>query len=186
MNTESQAAPEMDEPYDEALTLPDMAIDPEALLLCALLWMETGTPTTRFVVDYVDPQDFYNPSYARLFSIIAQHVSDEKPVHPATIAGRISAAGTIEPWPGGSHQMFIADLVHLGALPEQAHWYAEQVLSTSYRRQFHTMTQALAHTAEHAPENQLFSIMVEHGKAQRRAWSRRTEFAKLVKEPSKK
>lgn len=33
----------------------------------------------------------------------------------------------------------------------------------------------LVHVAETAPEDQLFEIMVEHGKRQRHAWARRQQ-----------
>ncbi|TVS26143.1 DnaB-like helicase N-terminal domain-containing protein [Corynebacterium sanguinis] len=169
--------PMPDEPSEDVPSAPDMSIDAEALLLCALLWMNEGTATTRFIVEYLDPKDFYNPAYGRLFAIIAEHLSEGGLVHPATIAGRISQSGTTQPWPGRGYQMFIADIVHLNARPEQAHWYAEQVLATSYRRQFHRMAEVLVHTAEHAPEDALFETLLKHGRSQRAAWKRRTDFA---------
>lgn len=167
-----------DQLQDNAATDPwetplDLFLDPEAMLLGALMWAPDDYDAATRVCEVLTPDDFYNVSYGEIFSLIATRRDAGHPVDAASLQSAFHALGDTSPVPLSTVRSMLLSIATLGAAPERLTAYADQVLGTSYRRQFQQMAGKLAHAAETAPEDQLFSIMVEHGKAQRRAWNRR-------------
>lgn len=154
----------------------DMFLDSEALLLCGLMWAPADNADATRVMEVLTPDDFYNPPYAAIFQIIADRKAASEPVDAASLRSWVIEQGSDSPIHPQQATSLLLSLATLGTLPEQLRNYADQIMGAAYRRGYFAMTQALAHAAETAPENQLFDIMVEHGKAQRRAWSRRHAF----------
>lgn len=154
-------------------SLIDDRLDPEAQLLCALLWSPKGAPEVEFVTSNLEESDFYNRMYSHIFATIADAVRNGAPHDASSINVRLVAeGGEIVP----QYQRLLISLVGLGSPAGNLIYYGDQILSTWYRRQFSDMTRSLAHIAELAPEQELFTRMVEHGIAQRKAMRRRAEF----------
>lgn len=151
----------------------DMLLDSEALLLCGLMWAPVGSADAAHIVEVLTAKDFYNPPYGTIFQIIAERVAMKQPTDAASLRSWVMQQGSDSPIRPQQATTLLLSLATLGTVPEQLISYADQLLGASYRRGYFTMTQALVQAAKFAPENQLFDIMVEHGKAQRRAWNRR-------------
>ena len=150
-----------------------LLLDPEALLLCGLMWAPPTHADTDRLCTILTDVDFYDPHYARLFDLIFQRRTAGQATDPASLRSALSAQGSAAAIPHRTAETLLINLATLGVMPEQVLNYGDQVLGASYRRQFQTMAAALAHAGETAPETELFSIMVEHGRAQRTAWQRR-------------
>lgn len=158
----------------------DARMDPEAKLLCALLWLGEA-PEGRIgqLIDFLHPADFRRPAHARLFTLIAEQAAAGEPVEPTIIAAKADAAGTEgrDGWPGGATpQQFILDIASLEARPLQAIYLAELTVGASYRRQFQAMATFLAQAGAEADEDDLFALMAEQGRRQRAAKTRRDRF----------
>lgn len=162
----------------------DPRLDPEAMLLSSLLAIEgTGSHAermadqdARYVLRYLHPGDFSHPAYGRIFSLMETQAAEDKLFTPAALAGRIEATADTTGWGGTPPQLRLLDLYELGGLPAQVTYYADEVLSASYRRQYQLMVTSLEQASTQAPEDNLFSLLVAHGRAQRRAWQRRCQF----------
>ncbi|MGO1664903.1 MAG: DnaB-like helicase N-terminal domain-containing protein [Micrococcaceae bacterium] len=161
----------------------DMRIDPEARLLCALMWTDNATGHIAQVIEFLTEADFGHYAHARLFGLIkTQHTAGE-PMDATIVANKAAAAGAAgsEGWPGGkTPQMHILEVASLEARTEQASYLAELVVGRSYRRQFQTMTAYLSQMAEEAHEDELFDIMAEQGRRQRIAKNRLDRFRREV------
>ncbi|MBG9328871.1 GcrE [Corynebacterium belfantii] len=160
----------------------EIRLDPEALLLCALMNIE-GDPhgEAGVVLDYLHPTDFYRPTYGDLFAVMQRHRATGDPLHPAAINATLANGAEEIAWSGGHHTKLLINLYGLNSIPSQIGYYAEQVLAESYRRSFASMARFLAQAAEFAAETDLFPLMVEHGKKQRQAWARRQGLAPLLR-----
>ncbi|RSZ63466.1 GcrE [Corynebacterium hylobatis] len=150
-----------------------LLLDPEALLLCGLMWAGNGHQASDRVCAVLAGADFYDPHHGRLFELIATRRAVGQPTDPASLRSALSAQGSAAALPHRTAESVLLDLATLGVRAEQVLSYADQVLGASYRRQFQAMAAALVHAGETAPEHDLFRIMVAHGKAQRAAWQRR-------------
>lgn len=150
--------------------------DSEALLLSALLWagQRGDLAPVRSALEVVAAGDFYRPHYAKLFSLIAERCDKGQPTDSATAVSRLAARGARDGMPARDATELMATLLNLQAQDLLARDYAEQVLSTSYRRQFQRMVSELAHIAADAPEEDLFEHLVDIGRQQRSAWERFT------------
>lgn len=167
----------------------DPRLDPEAMLLSSLLAIETGADgeglavaDASYVLDYLHPRDFNQPSYGRIFILMKDQLADGKLITPAAISARIEATADTDGWGGTTPQLRLLSLYELGGLPAQITYYADEVLSASYRRQYQAMVTSLQQASQQAGEADLFPLLVDHGTAQRRAWKRRTRF--LASAPS--
>ena len=152
----------------------------ETNLLCALMWSDSKHPTTKTTIEYLDPSDFYSPLHGQLFQIIKEKYQSAEPFSAQLIneslqdeEQRYGNAAALQP-------LLVEAMTASVVIPEQAEGFADQILSASYRRHFTAMTTTLATAAEHASEDKLFTIMVEHGKRQREAHNRRAGFKPAV------
>lgn len=160
-------------------------LDPEALLLCALMWVEDAPDgDIATILNYLHPGDFRRPTHGRVFELMQHQAREGKLITVAAIAGRIESNRDNHGWPDGHHGPLLVALSGLRALPSQATFYADQVLAESYRRQYSTMVTELAQVAKEAPEHDLFSILVHHGTTQRAAWQRRQGFMHAITNPT--
>lgn len=158
----------------------DDSVYAETNLLCALMWSDAKHPTTKTTIEYLTPDDFHSPLHGQLFHIIKEKFQTAEPFSAQLInealqdeEQRHGNAATLRP-------LLVEAMTANVVIPEQAEGFADHILSASYRRQFATMTTTLATAAEHAPEDKLFDIMVEHGKHQREAHRRREGFKPAV------
>lgn len=152
----------------------------ETNLLCALMWSDAKHPTIKTTIEYLTSDDFHSPLHGQLFQIIKEKFQSGEPFSARIIDESLQGeeqrhgnAATLRP-------LLVEAMTANVVIPEQAEGFADQILSASYRRQFAAMTTTLAMAAEHAPEDRLFDIMVEHGKRQREAHSRREGFKPAV------
>ena len=157
-------------------------LDPEALLLCGLMWAGKQHPPSDEVCRILEPGDFYDPHHGRLFGFLASRRRAHQPVDPASLSSALSELGDSAPLPRHTAKRLLLELTTLSVVPELVTDYADQVLGMSYRRQYLTMATALTHAGETLPESELFPVMVEHGRAQRAAWERRLAFRNREKE----
>ena len=146
----------------------DPRTDPEALLLCALMWT-TDTVEARRIVDVLTLRDFDRAVYVELFERIRDLITDDRPHGPASVLADMVRGGA-----GGQQdaplRIALTDVTMAGAdgtSGATATHYADIVLSQSYRRSFHVAGQRLVQSAEQTPEEELFEHMVELGTAQR-------------------
>lgn len=172
------------EPQDiDNVDLYDARMDPEAKLLCALMWADTPTGRILDVIEALSPADFRHYAHARLFSLIAEQAAAGAPLDATIIANRCDAAGTAgrDGWPENkTPQRFILEVASLNTLPAQITYLADLVLGASYRRQFQAMAANLAQAGEEADEEDLFTLMVEHGRRQRAARARLDTFRRDI------
>ncbi|WP_460490504.1 DnaB-like helicase N-terminal domain-containing protein [Corynebacterium nasicanis] len=148
-------------------------LDPEALLLCGLMWAGRTHPASDAVCRLLQPGDFHDPHYSLLFGFIASRRSADRPVDPASLGSALQEMGEEAPLPRHTARRLLLELTTLSVLPELVTDYADQVLGLSYRRQYLAMAAALLHAGETRPEGELFALLLEHGRAQRAAWERR-------------
>lgn len=153
-----------------------LLLDPEALLLCGLMWASAPGGVVDRVCEVLDPEDFYNPHFAIIFALIKQRSTEGKSVDPASLRSALMEQGDRAALPHRTAERLLLDLATLGVTPEQSMPYADQVLGASYRRAYQNMAAALVHAGEAAPESELFAIMLDHGRRQRAAWERRHSF----------
>jgi len=161
--------------FDEDSLIPPL-LDPEALLLCGLMWAGREHPASDEVCRILQPGDFHDPHYGSLFGLIADRRGAGKPVDAASLGATLSEMGDRAPLPRDSARRVLIELTMLQVIPEMVTNYADQVLGMSYRRQYQAMAAALTHAGETLPEDALFATLVDHGRAQRAAWERRQAF----------
>jgi replicative DNA helicase len=161
----------------------DIRMDPEAKLLCAMMWTDTADGRIGQILDFLTTADFAHYANARLFGLIkAQHTAGE-PMDATIVAAKADAAGAAgrDGWPAGkTPQAHILEIASLQARTEQIGYLAELVVGRSYRRQFQTMTTYLSQMAEEADEDDLFDIMAEQGRRQRIAKTRLDTFRRDI------
>lgn len=142
--------------------IPDL--DAESMFLCAALWVR-DTDQARTIADLIEPGDFERPAHASLYTIWRDQITASRPHDAASIAGRLTDAGT-ERIPATVHTA-LRGITTLGAPPEALGWYGLDVVTAAYRRSYIAIAESIAHAAAAAPTDDLFPILVEHGKAQR-------------------
>lgn len=161
----------------------DPRIDPEAKLLCALMWCDAPAGRIAQVLEFLTPEDFNHYAHARLFSLIVEQYQAGAPLDGTLIASKCDAAGVDgrEGWPAGkTPQQFIVEISSLDARPMQITYLAESIIGASYRRQFRSMALHLTQAAEDMPEADLFPLMVEQGRRQRTAKARLDAFRRTI------
>ncbi|MGP6175463.1 DnaB-like helicase N-terminal domain-containing protein [Corynebacterium sp. A21] len=178
MHRDTEVKQDVEQAEIESVTS-DMLLDAEALLLCGLMWAPVGSVGAVQIVEVLTADDFYNPPYGTIYRIIADRVVMNQPADAASLRSWVIEQGSDSPIQPRQATSLLLSLATLGTAPERLINYADQVLGASYRRGYFAMTQALTQAAETAPENKLFEIMVEHGRAQRSAWSRRHALREL-------
>ncbi|CAH0299551.1 DnaB-like helicase N-terminal domain-containing protein [Rhodococcoides fascians] len=154
------------------------ATDPEALLLCALMWSaHTGGVSTedQRITATVTADDFDGVAYRRIFVVIAGLVAAGEPYDPASVTAAFMRSGSS----GAKDAPLLRSLnevITAGADGFTAVHYADIVLSQAYRRSYRTVAASIVQAAEELPEEYLFEHMVEYGRAQRALWQRLNTF----------
>ena len=159
---------ELDERLHAEDLLEDPRLDSEALLPCGLLWSTPGE--ARRVVDLLQAGDFARPAHATLFELVAVEIGEGRPHDPASIAAALTHQGARDH--GGLVARALAGATTAGVAPESTGHHAVTVVTTAYRRSFHTAATALAQAAEQLPTEELFDHLVDVGRAQRTATQR--------------
>lgn len=168
----------VDGDYDDSAAGYDPALDPEALLLCALMWSYRGELTSTEVARItttLTADDFDDPAHRRLFTVIAQLVADGTPHDGASVTGALIRSGA-EGDKDGPLRKRLLGIVTAGADGLTATHYADLVISQAYRRSFHTAGTAITAAAQELPEEDLFEHMLEYGRRQRAALNRLNTF----------
>ncbi|OZF06011.1 hypothetical protein CH300_12370 [Rhodococcus sp. 15-1154-1] len=156
----------------------DPATDPEALLLCALMWSDHtgGLPSEdRRIAEILTDRDFEITAYGRLFTVIADLITAGEHYDPASVTITLVRAGA-DGEKDANVRRRLNEVITARADGYKATHYADMVLSQSYRRSFHTAAVAIMQAAEEAPEEYLFEHMLEHGRRQRAAFNRLNHF----------
>jgi replicative DNA helicase len=155
---------------DAAPTVPEL--DPEAALLCALLHT-TDTTETRHITAHLEATDFLSPRYGDLYQVIAELIAAGEPHHAPRVLAALTSAGRM----AGHHGRLLADALQtvtlLGTPTVGLRTLAADVLDASYRRHFAHTAADLTRAASEAPTDELFEILLNHGRAMRRATERR-------------
>lgn len=169
--SEADVDPQVEQSHDQLANY-EARLDPEALMLCSLMWVdEAPAGDIATVLDYLDPSDFRRPVHGQIFTLMRAQKEEGGLITPAALAGKIASNATH--LPANVYNPLLIALSGLGALPSQAVHYADQVLAESYRRNFASMATYLTQVAREAPETDLFALLVEQGTTQRAAWKRR-------------
>ncbi|WP_342319213.1 DnaB-like helicase N-terminal domain-containing protein [Corynebacterium mayonis] len=159
------------------MTRPDFNSDPEVQVLNELLW-SPNEPAVAFVLDTLREKDFYNPLYGQVFTAIKDnhtrgHGRDAVSVNTHLLNNH-DELGI------GNPQVVSHLLVNIAVLETPHHNLrdnAHAVLVNSYRRGFDAVADSLKFASQEAPTEQLFGILVDHGKQQRAATERLAGFA---------
>lgn len=156
----------------------DPATDPEALLLCALMWSAQtgGVPTEdQRIAETMTADDFDDVLYRRVFTVAADLVAAGDPYDPASVSAAFMRSGS-----GGAKdaplRRRLNEVITAGASGAAATHYADIVLSQAYRRSYRTVAASIVQAAEELPEEYLFDHLVEYGRAQRALWQRLNAF----------
>lgn len=150
-----------------------LMLDPEALLLCALMWAPSPDEGADRVCRVLEVGDFNNINYGAVYGAVVALRSAGRSADAASIRSWLLEQGTDSAIDQHVARQVLVSLSTLGTPPGTVVPYADQVLGVSYRRFFLRSAAALTHAGETAPEARLFELMVEHGRLQRRAWERR-------------
>lgn len=154
------------------------ATDPEALLLCAMMWTHrTGGDTTEIqrITDTLAVADFDDIGYGRLFAVLAELVSGDRPHDPASVTDALIRSGAHGAKDAPLRRR-LNGVITAGAEALLITHYADIVLSQSYRRSFRRVGTAITDAAGQLPEEDLFEHMLEHGRRQRAAFHRLNTF----------
>ncbi|MEH6624386.1 MAG: DnaB-like helicase N-terminal domain-containing protein [Dietzia maris] len=159
---------------DDAPTVPEL--DPEAALLCALLHT-TADAETRHITAHLAADDFLTPRYGDLYAVITDLIAADEPHHPTRVLAAMTSAGRIS----GHHGQLLVDALQtvtlLGTPAIGLTALASDVLDAAYRRRFSATAQALTQASAEAPTDDLFEILLDHGRAMRAETNRRTALA---------
>lgn len=164
--------------YDDSAAAYDPALDPEALLLCALMWSYRGELTSTEIARItttLTADDFEDPIHRRLFTVIAQLVDDGTPHDGASVGGALLRSGADGDKDGPLRKRLLG-IVTAGADGHTATHYADLVISQAYRRGFHTAGTAILTASQELPEEDLFEHMVQLGRQRRAALHRLNTF----------
>lgn len=156
----------------------DLHTDPEALLLCALMWSyhpNADTSEIARITTTLTAADFEDHTHGRLFTLIADLVADAAPFDVPSVANALIRSGGAGQKDGPLRKRLL-NIGTLGAFAQNATNNADIVLSQSYRRSFHTTGRSIAQAADELPEEDLFDHMLEHGRRQRAAFNRLNTF----------
>lgn len=159
---------------DDAPTVPEL--DPEAALLCALLHT-TDTIEAAHIAAHLTSDDFLSPRYGDLFAVTADLITAGEPHHAPRVLAALSGAGRL----AGHHGRLLADSLQtvalLGTPAVGVLTLATDVLDAAYRRRFARTTADLTRAASEAPTDDLFELLLDHGRAMRRETQRRATLA---------
>ncbi|MBY6412882.1 hypothetical protein HQ346_14445 [Rhodococcus sp. BP-252] len=147
---------------------------PEALVICALMWSRDTVEAER-IANALQAEDFADPVYRELYSIVQKLIAKNVPHDPASVLAvliRSGAAGHR----GALLRRALTDVTTAGACGASATVYAGTVLSESYRRSFYEAGVKIQQLAEEAPEEFLFDQLVDIGRRQRSAMNRLNAF----------
>lgn len=150
-----------------------LMLDPEAMLLCALMWAPTPDEGADRVCGVLDAGDFNNTNYGAIFAAVVAVRSAERRADAASIRSWLLEQGSDSAIDQQIAGPMLVTLSTLRTAPGTVVPYADQVLGASYRRFFQRTAAALTHAGETAPEARLFELLLEEGRKQRRAWERR-------------
>lgn len=145
--------------------------DPEVMLLCALLWNRSNDDIAT-VLEVLTCEDFRDRTNRSVWTLISQAHTAGRPHDPGSVLSDAMRQGDGLEVPQSALRKGLEAITTVGADPVFIRSYAEQVITVSYRRQFISMTERLSLYAERGSESDLFSQMVEEGKAQRTAKNR--------------
>lgn len=149
--------------------------NPEALLLAALLATRNSAELQHHV-DRLEINDFYETNYAAVFATIQNQLARHRPCDAASIRSALRAQGENSGVPLGEVDGLIYTLTTVDANPFHTGYYAQQVASASYRRQYAAMADKLTRLAEAAPEDELYDLFIKEGRTQRNARARYDTF----------
>lgn len=156
----------------------DPATDPEALLLCALMWSAQtgGVPTEdQLITETMTADDFDDVLYRRVFTVVADLVAAGDPYDPASVSAAFMRSGS-DGAKDAPLRRRLNEVITAGASGAAATHYADIVLSQAYRRSYRTVAASIVHATEELPEEDLFDHLLEHGRAQRALWQRLNTF----------
>ncbi|MFC8181599.1 DnaB-like helicase N-terminal domain-containing protein [Rhodococcus sp. NPDC057297] len=166
-----EAGPDSSPPYD-------LDTDPEALLLCALMWSYhpgADAPDAARITATLTAHDFEDYAHGRLFAVIAELVEQGRPFDVPSVAAALVRSGAAGQKDGPLRGRLV-NIATLGAFPLAATHHADIVLSQSYRRSFLAAGHSIITAAEELPEADLFEHLLTHGRRQRAAYNRLTAF----------
>ncbi|MCT1464715.1 DnaB-like helicase N-terminal domain-containing protein [Corynebacterium sanguinis] len=158
------------------MTRPDFNADPEVYVLNELLWTP-NEHAAAFVLDTLREDDFFNPMCGQLFVAIKDNHArgggrDAVSVNELVLSepSVLGVANTLEV----SRLLVNVSVLDMPRFDLRGSAYS--VLHDAYRRGFEAMAGSLALAAAEAPTDDLFDILVDHGKQQRAAAERLAGF----------
>ncbi|MDJ0363134.1 DnaB-like helicase N-terminal domain-containing protein [Rhodococcus sp. H29-C3] len=152
----------------------DLGTDPEALLLCTLMWSyhpAGDVSETARITAALTAADFDDAAHGRLYAIVAELVAAAEPFDVAAVTNTLVRSGAAGQKDAPLRRRLV-NITTLGTHPLTATNNAAIVLSQSYRRSFRIAGHSIVQAAEELPEDDLFEQMLECGRRQRRAHNR--------------
>ncbi|MGB6072681.1 MAG: DnaB-like helicase N-terminal domain-containing protein [Rhodococcus sp. (in: high G+C Gram-positive bacteria)] len=126
---------------------------PEALVICALMWLQDTDEAARIAAT-LQANDFHDPVYRDLYGIVQEQIVDNRPHDPASVLGVLVRSGA-SGHRGARFGRTLTDVTAANACGASATDYAGMVLSVSYRRSFFDAGIKIQQLAEEAPEADL-------------------------------
>lgn len=154
---------------DDVVNVDELAYTPtdiEEQALSALLYSAAGI--ARTVVENLAAADFYDPSYAQLFEVVAGLVREGRPHGPQFVQVEMQRVGTFRPLVNKA----LLDVTVFGGVGVDAGHYARAVMAQAYRRGYAVAAERLAQLAAEASEDDLFEQMCVLGRERREAKQR--------------
>lgn len=144
----------------------DLALNPEAALLCALMHSAPSDELDT-VAAHLGAGDFENPRYGELFTVIAELITAGEGHDPQRIDAHMQDHGLVSGHHGALRRAALRSTMLLGtpALGIQAR--AVDILKAAYRRAYRAAAQRQMQAAEEAATDQLFDIILDAGTAMR-------------------
>jgi len=146
-------------------------LDPEAVLLCALLHT-ADTAEVTVIVDHLQADDFLTPTYGELYAVIADLATAGEGHGPSRVLATLTDAGRLTGHAGKRLADTLQTVMLLGTPAIGLRGLALDVLRAAYRRRFTAGAGALTEAAQAAPTEDLFDILLEHGRDMRRETNR--------------
>lgn len=151
----------------------DLALNPEAALLCALMYSAPSDELDT-VARHLTADDFENPRYGELFAILVDLIEAGEGHDPQRIEAHMTDHGLVSGRHGAQRREALRATMLLGipALGIQAR--ALDILKAAYRRAYRAGAVRQAQAAEEAATDQLFDIILDAGTTMR-AYTRRID-----------
>jgi len=156
-----------------ALTAGVLRLDPEATLLCAMMFSRDADELA-LVAEHLSAEDFINPRFGELFTALTELIAAGEGHEPTRVLAHLHNVGELAGHKGKlrADALQAISLLDTPALGLQGR--ALDVLRATYRRAYRAAAQRQLQAADEAATDHLFDIILDAG-TQMRTYTRRLD-----------